>query len=241
MAFLSRWIVFSRNYPSPEGVDIVLGKSMPRSGHHLLARLLRAYFQQEFHYCEYYKPEHCCGTIPCRKPRPVDHSNRFFMQKSHDFRLKDAVLDQYKHIIQYRHPLPRAQSNFELAVQNGMARDNQKSFKRFFRRDMRYFIRFYRKWIASPPQHTLLLSYEQLTANSLTSLIRAIRFISDAEANEKRASNIIARQANTNAQTGKAHQARSIETHRYYDPVLYRRWEDEVFRACPNLQLDRYF
>lgn len=68
--------------------------SFPRSGQHLLERLLKHiynYYGQEYSYCEYYK---CCREIPCNK--------KCLFQKNHDFKLNlDLKLDE-KFLILYR-------------------------------------------------------------------------------------------------------------------------------------------
>jgi len=56
----------------------VAGVSWPRSGHHLLQRLLQSYFPSLL-YCDFYGAEtDCCKRIPCSRPK-VGFS------KSHDF------------------------------------------------------------------------------------------------------------------------------------------------------------
>ena len=68
--------------------------SFPRSGQHLMQRLLNhiyKYFGKEFSYCEYYN---CCNKIPCEK--------KCFFQKNHDFEMNLNLNVDEKFIILYR-------------------------------------------------------------------------------------------------------------------------------------------
>jgi hypothetical protein len=55
---------------------------------------------------------------------------------------------QRQYLVQYRSPIPRLQSNFDLAVSRGTAEQGKESFTAFAERETAYFINFYRKWIA---------------------------------------------------------------------------------------------
>lgn len=69
--------------------------SYPRSGHHMLEKLLYEIFTElglEYSYCEYY---FCCGTIPCKKKR--------IFQKIHNEGYLDGLdKENSKMIILYR-------------------------------------------------------------------------------------------------------------------------------------------
>ena len=68
--------------------------SFPRSGQHLMDRLLKHiynYYGKEYSYCEYYT---CCKTIPCKKESLI--------QKNHDFDLGLKLKLDEKNLILYR-------------------------------------------------------------------------------------------------------------------------------------------
>ena len=71
-------------------VVFIFSKSMPRSGHRFLTECLTHYFGPELHYCGFYRPG-CCHRIPCAHPHGNGKSNRYFMQKSHDFGFRDSA------------------------------------------------------------------------------------------------------------------------------------------------------
>ena len=76
-------------------MDYVVGISWPRSGHHMLLRLLKLYFGPSFGYCSLYgdRPEHpevpqCCRCVPCTNAGKINFS------KNHDFDLSPVI--QYR-------------------------------------------------------------------------------------------------------------------------------------------------
>ena len=69
--------------------------SFPRSGQHLLERLLKdtyEYYDWEFSYCEFYE---CCRSAPCSKGS--------LFTKNHDFGVNLPIEDEYRYLVLYRH------------------------------------------------------------------------------------------------------------------------------------------
>lgn len=101
---------------------LIEGKSLPRTGHHYLRRLLGETHPGQFSYCEYYQEPGCCKQIPCRaeaywsyaREQGQDHI-RFI--KSHDFDLADPIYEapsSVLRLIQIRQPLHLLVSWLEL-------------------------------------------------------------------------------------------------------------------------------
>jgi hypothetical protein len=67
-------------------------------------------------------------------------------KKSHDFGFRDSAKLNGKYLIQYRSPIPRLQSNYDLALARGTVVQSKEAFASFAERDTVYFINFYRKW-----------------------------------------------------------------------------------------------
>ena len=67
-----------------------------------------------------------------------------------------------KYLIQYRSPIPRLQSNYDLAVARGTVGQSKEAFASFAERETVYFINFYRKWVAEPRLNALAVAYEDL-------------------------------------------------------------------------------
>jgi hypothetical protein len=141
-------------------VVFIFSKSMPRSGHRFLTECLTHYFGPELHYCGFYRPG-CCHRIPCAHPHGDGKANRYFMQKSHDFGFRDSSSLNGKYLIQYRSPIPRLQSNYDLALSRGTVGQSKEAFASFAHETV-YFINFYRKWVAEPLPNALAVAYEDL-------------------------------------------------------------------------------
>jgi hypothetical protein len=146
-----------RSLFQPSDVGYIFAKSMPRSGHRFLSECLTHYFGPELHYCGFYWPG-CCHRIPCKHPQPGGRTNRYFMQKSHDFGFRDSNGLNGKYLIQYRSPIPRLQSNYDLAVARGTVEQSSESFAAFAERETAYFINFYRKWVTAPRLNALAVA-----------------------------------------------------------------------------------
>src|ERR1700742_346449 len=104
---------------SPDNPKVLIGASIPRSGHHFLADMMTGYFGPDLYYCEFYTTPQCCKAAPCAK------RGRFstIYQKSHDraFTLPADVADAL-YLIQYRHPVPEALSDRELDLKDTIGR-----------------------------------------------------------------------------------------------------------------------
>jgi hypothetical protein len=175
-----QWPARWSSYESPAQLQYVYYKSMPRSGHWFLAHRVNKYFGDALHYCEYHTQSACCGKIPCTKPLNDRRINRFFAQKSHDFDLSDSRRLQGKYIVQYRSPIPRLQSYYELYAYE-LGRDSRDMFRTFAEQQTTYFIRFFKKWIAALTPDDLVISYEELTEHPKRTLTKVVSFIQGSE------------------------------------------------------------
>lgn len=134
------------------------GVSLPRSGHHLLERILRKYFQTDRIYCDYY---YCCQSVPCRKKKPFS--------KHHDLNLNLPVEEDVTYIVQFRMD-PQSQFEayfrfFEKQYRNGnVTFDVEKNFP--------YFQGFYNKYFEayhlSLDEETRLSAYHQFVNDHLS-------------------------------------------------------------------------
>ena len=223
----------------PTDVGYVFAKSMPRSGHRFLATSLTQYFGGTLRYCEYY-PAGCCGKIPCTRPYNEARTNRLFMQKSHDFGFRDSPLLNGKYLIQYRSPIPRLQSNFDLYAR-GTGRSDAASFRAFAEEETLYFINFYRKWIAAPPPDAFVLSYEELTENHAATLGSVIDFIEgpvDQAALQRTMALVPVGAKRVSSPEGAL---RDPTAHPYFDRELFRRLENKVAETCGTDRIRFHF
>lgn len=123
-------------------MDYVVGISWPRSGHHMLVRLLTAYFGPDFGYCDFYGKGDCCRRVPCAR------AGRVSLTKNHDFDLSVPQVAGQKYLVQYRDFVPSVISNFELHVLNGNP-DTPLSFRRFASLQFDRYRDFAAKWLDS--------------------------------------------------------------------------------------------
>jgi hypothetical protein len=82
-----------------------------------------------------------------------------------------------KYLIQYRSPIPRLQSNYDLAVTRGTVEQSKESLTAFAECETVYFINFYRKWIAVPRPNALAVAYEDLIERQERTLVAVASFI----------------------------------------------------------------
>src|SRR4029079_10433490 len=123
---------------------------------------LEQFFGPAMFYCGFYNSRaDCCGMIPCVKPFKAEGSNRNFLQKGHDFGFRDSTRLNGKYLIQYRSPIPRLQSNYNLRIRD-TGEGREEGFRAFAEAETVYFINFYRKWIAVSRPNALVMAYEDL-------------------------------------------------------------------------------
>lgn len=218
----------------------VLGVSMPRSGHHMFEMILKNTLQDEFCYCEFYE-KGCCKSIPCTsKAKMATRSAGVFMQKSHDFEFKDPLVVPGTHrVVQYRSPVPRALSNYELHLKNG-AEDTLRNFRDFLVLEALYFVRFYNKWLANRSTENFILNYEELTGDPLKATLDFFTYIAMSIDLGKVAEGV-ARSVGLRGREKTAFVQADVYSHRYANRPVLANFEDLVIRNCPGYYPLRYF
>jgi hypothetical protein len=220
----------------------VLNASMPRSGHHFLEIVLRNILQDKFNYCEFYGKD-CCKTIPCNSRRHErSSSGDLFMQKSHDFGFDDpiSVAGTYR-VVQYRNPVPRSLSNYELHLRNG-AQDNVRTFRNFLVNEAWYFHKFYAKWIEGRLPKFFILAYEDFTADPVKALLTFLRHVK-LPIDPNRVSEGIA-QSVTVSRRGRERipfVPSDVSSHRYAKHPVLANFQEIVIRNCRGYFPMRYF
>ncbi|MPZ37057.1 MAG: hypothetical protein GEU95_03165 [Rhizobiales bacterium] len=214
---------------------------MPRSGHHFLETMLDRYFGREYQYCEFYQPRGCCHCIPCVRRYDPNRGNRYFMQKSHDFPLKDDPGLNGLYLIQFRSLIPRLQSDFEMVVREGVP-NRRDMFEQFCVGRTDYFVRFYEKWIKTPAPNRLVISYESLTEDTFSSLARAVRFVSgDDHVDAAWIAEIVATSRSKVGATSVGPAIRDPRIHRFYDEDFFRKLETVVLDRCGAVSMRFHF
>jgi hypothetical protein len=202
--------------------------------------ILKNTLGDKFGYCEFYE-ESCCKSIPCQSQTGEEFvGNKIFLQKSHDFDLSDSVsIPGTFRVIQYRSPVPRSLSNYELYLRNG-AEDNIGTFRRFLVDEALYFCKFYKKWIEIPSPNMFILTYEELTADPLRSLCRLFNYIKfPIKLDEISAG--IAQCIGLRGRDNAPFKAADVSSHRYAKYPVLANFEQLVLRNCKGYFPIRYF
>ncbi len=221
-----------------------VGVSYPRSGHHLLVRVLEEYFSSDFKYCEYYKPDDCCRNVPCSRPSSIS------LSKNHDYKDSVPLIGNQRYLIQYRSFLPALISNYELKCRNS-GEDSEALFWRFANKQRHRYARFMERWGAPPPPGSrfVRVSYERLTGNALEAFAPIIHeFCPDREVDRQRLAAILGSADRLSVEQGKptvevnagVAAFRDIRAFRYFDEGRFEALDfatSGAFEAMESLPL----
>lgn len=156
------------------GVSLV-GVSIPRSGHHFLANLLKNTLGRDLFYCEFYSETHCCRRVPCVRPQQA----LITYQKNHDQDLAiDPGLPDVRYLVQYRDPVPAVVSDRELfaEVRGSDIAHNTAQYRMVLGEKAAHYVRFYEKWVRHPHGSRFLMKYEWLLEEPADALAALMRF-----------------------------------------------------------------
>jgi hypothetical protein len=150
----------------------VAGVSWPRSGHHLLARIMKSYFGYDFRHCEFYGKKECCRAFPCSRQNIIAFS------KSHDFDGRLQASDSVPLIIQYRSFAPSIISWFDLRIRDRGYPDTKEAFWKHAAEHAPYYHAFTKKWVERSSVNWLRIRYEDLTRQPTLWCAEAIKLFS---------------------------------------------------------------
>jgi len=214
---------------------ILIGASIPRSGHHFLERTLQRYFGSRMHYCEFYTPRHCCRQIPCTKRGAFD----VIFQKNHDHDMAlDRSIPGVTYVIQHRHPVPNMASGWELSSKPGIGaisneyRATRDHFAWWLAQRAIYYRRFHDKWAVGQPAHALRIDYDDLsrdTARQVAAVIRAAAGTVD----EVRLAAAVEASGRVRATAGVPFTPRRVDVSALPCPALAAAFEEHVLRHGP--------
>ena len=205
-----------------EMVGRVACVSLPRSGHHLLIRILVKLYRFRFGYCGFYdhrKGDSCCGVFPCARPDIT-------LAKQHDFGLDMPVPTDRPLLVQYREFDEAVVSNFELHLNTDARPDNTAAeFRRFARKEATRYRAFVVKWITSTLEvPRLVVEYNRMTGDPVATVKDVTSFLNDTRFDDLIPS-VIAEIDHISSRGGEAVVAkgagvanrRKVEQFRFYD------------------------
>jgi tetratricopeptide (TPR) repeat protein len=199
---------------------ILIGASIPRSGHHFLQNLLTSYYGLDLHYCEFYTPPGCCKSIPCT----MRGNYRVIFQKSHDRDLKVPTdVGDAMYLLQYRHPVPEALSDRELELRDGLGRRNlpyrrtRENYAYWLANKAIYYRKFHDKWMVRRTRNALYMDYPDLSANP-ESMLRQIISWASTSVDEQRLSQVVEQAGRTRVSVPHSTQTKSGEEAKVFKP-----------------------
>jgi len=220
----------------------LIGVSIPRAGHHFLAELLRHVLGTGFAYCEFYGPDDCCRSVPCRKVPDV----RLFLQKNHDLDLSlPAHLEGVTYVVQYRDPVMSALSDREhIAFLESEARaGDREEFPVWLGRKAAYYERFFEKWIRQPERNRIVVDYDDLVDDTAKVLERVLSGCGVAVGREAIRAACVAASGVTAAypagSKSEFFRRRTLEESRFQDPSVLPVFESLVLDRLPELRSKR--
>jgi tetratricopeptide (TPR) repeat protein len=229
---------------TPQDPKILIGASIPRSGHHFLQNLLTSYYGTDMHYCEFYTPPGCCKSIPCT----MRGNYRVIFQKSHDRDLKvpNDVGDAL-YLIQHRHPVPEALSDRELELRDGLGRRNlhyrqtRENYAYWLANKAIYYRKFHDKWMVRKTRNAVYMDYADLSKDAEAMLRTVISWASDS-IDEARLAKVIEQAGSTRVSVphsaeakaqGKVFKQRVIQDSPHFDAELLGAFEAWVLERTP--------
>lgn len=211
----------------------VIGVSWPRSGHHLLARLIRLYYGPNFTYCGFYGQAECCGKAPCARAGIVRYS------KNHDFDNALPQEAQHRYLIQTRAFAPSVVSNFELYLREG-GHDDAVSFARFASAQFTAYRAFQTKWVTSEFARTqTVIPYEALIRDPITALTYALTSFGTRDPDPVRLKTAVSRVDGEEVADRRITPRPGSGVHPPRDVTQFRHYDAHLFGYLDKLQLTR--
>lgn len=226
---------------------ILIGASIPRSGHHFLVEMMKGYFGGDLFYCEFYSQADCCKAVPCTR----GGDRKFVFQKSHDrdFALPGDIADAL-YLIQYRHPVPEALSDRELELKGTLGRPNlnfrrtRAGYSNWLAAKAVYYRKFHEKWLAKRLANAVYLDYADLVANPLDALKPVVERIAGC-VDEARLADIVEMTRSSRASVARKDaqeqpfRPRVIADSPHFDAELLGAFEAWVLERCPGYDFAR--
>jgi len=211
-----------------------IGVSWPRSGHHLLVRLLQHALGPGFGYCQHYHTSAaCCGRLPCLR-------GDIHLTKSHDFAGDLPQLQGRRYLVQHRAFLPSVISDFELVVRGG-GEDSRSAFLRHASRRFGAFRTFRSRWVESDfARRQIVLCYEDLVADPEEALGRVLASLAPGPGPDPARIACAVREVDgERIERGAVQHLRGAGVHAPRDPRRFRHHDPELFALLARLRLTR--
>jgi hypothetical protein len=132
--------------------------SFPRSGQHLVERILSYCCEQhdvEFTYCEFYT---CCESLPCKEGKQIS--------KNHDFNLRLEIENNTKYVSLYRKDIIiQLEAYYRYWIKYNDEKYEYKNLLSFIKDKTPYYNEFVNKWINNKNKNILKVEYYEILDN----------------------------------------------------------------------------
>ena len=132
--------------------------SFPRSGQHLVEKILKFICKEhdvEFTYCEFYT---CCNSLPCKKGKEFS--------KNHDFDLNLEVNNDIKYVCLYREDIIlQLEAYYRFSIGQTKIKYKYKDLLKFIKDKSTYYNDFKSKWINNKSKNILKVEYYEILEN----------------------------------------------------------------------------
>lgn len=96
---------------------------------------------------------------------------------------------------------------------------------------MKYWERFYDKWIVDRPQHTVLIDYDDLIRSPFDQIAKVVRFFGENPVNEARLHEVIESQ--------NVRDRGSLSDFKYFDPIELNKVEQRAGEKMERMEIAR--
>jgi hypothetical protein len=132
--------------------------SFPRSGQHLVEKILKFCCEEhsiEFTYCEFYT---CCSSLPCSKGKEIS--------KNHDFELEIELNNDIKYVCLYREDIIlQLEAYYRYWIKYNGTKYKYKDLLSFVKDKTSYYNGFVNKWINNKNKNILKVEYYEILDN----------------------------------------------------------------------------
>lgn len=226
----------SETSPSTEIQGTIINVSFPRSGHRFLREILTDYFEDCLTFFESYSQD---AVSHPGQSRSLKNANYV---KTHDFDLvgHKVLYEDFpgsrRYLIQIRHPLESIASFYEFSLKHGHVRnDNKLAWRLFLAKNLNYWKRFCEVWLLKEQADSLLITYEELCADTYQAAKNAIGFLSNSPSlDSDRLTRVIKKQdflQYVGDTQRKKHGKRQLELFNYFDLSDFRKMETALIEA----------
>jgi hypothetical protein len=132
--------------------------SFPRSGQHLVEKILKFICKEhdvEFTYCEFYT---CCNSLPCKKGKEFS--------KNHDFYLNLEINNDIKYVCLYREDIIlQLEAYYRFSIGQTKIKYKYKDLLKFIKDESTYYNDFKSKWVNNKNKNILKVEYYEILEN----------------------------------------------------------------------------